>query len=59
MEEPKIKTIGEHREYMHGIVRLKLFFLHRWLKEHPEETFQNALRNRVDIYRKLMRTKDC
>ncbi len=57
MEEPKIKTIGEHREYMHGIVRLKLFFLHRWLKEHPEETFQNALRNRVDIYRKTHANK--
>ena len=46
------KTIEEHRDYLYGIVRLKLFFLHRWMAEHPQESFSSVLRNRVDIYRK-------
>ncbi len=46
------KTLEEHREYLYKIVRLKLFFLHRWLAEHPEESFRHVIRNRVDIYRK-------
>ena len=50
--EVKAKTIEEHREYLFEIVRLKLFFLWNWLKEHPEETVQKVLRERVDIYRK-------
>ncbi|MFA5864771.1 MAG: hypothetical protein WC975_08790 [Phycisphaerae bacterium] len=50
MAEPK--TVEEHRIYLYDIVKLKLFFLHRWLGEHPEETFSNVLRNRVDIFRK-------
>ncbi len=47
-----VKTLAEHREYLYEIVKLKLFFVHRWLSEHPEETFSNVLRNRVDIIRK-------
>lgn len=46
------KTLDEHREYLHEIVRLKLWFLHRWLAAHPGEPFDAALRERVDIYRK-------
>ncbi len=47
-----LKTLKEHREYLHQIVRLKLCFLHRWLHQHPEESFADVLRKRVDIYRK-------
>ncbi len=47
------KTLEEHREYLHGIVKLKLFFLHVYLTEYGTgETFSEAIRNRVDIYRK-------
>lgn len=46
------KTLEEHREYLYEIVKLKLFFVHLWLEQHPEETFQSVIRNRVDIYRK-------
>lgn len=46
------KTLDEHRDYLFDIVRLKLFFLFRWQKEHPEEAFADILRNRVDIFRK-------
>ena len=46
------KTLEEHRQYLYEIVRLKLFFLHLWLEQHPEEDFQFVIRNRVDIYRK-------
>lgn len=46
------KTIEEHRDYLYGIVKLKLFFVHRFLAVHPDENFSNVIRNRVDIYRK-------
>lgn len=46
------KTLEEHRQYLHDIVRLKLFFIHLWLEEHPHEKFQDVIRYRVDIYRK-------
>ncbi len=52
MKIPNDHTLEEHREYLYQIVRLKLFFLHNWLREHQDETFQYVLRNRVDIYRK-------
>lgn len=45
-------TLEEHRDYLHKIVKLQLFFLHKWLAEHPEEDFRYVLRERVDIYRK-------
>jgi len=50
MDNPK--TVEEHRSYLYEIVRLKLFFMHRWLAEHPEEKPVDVLRNRIDIYRK-------
>lgn len=50
----EMTTLAEHREYLHDIVRLKLWFLHRFLTEHPGEPFRDALRNRVDIYRKTV-----
>lgn len=50
MDKPK--TLEEHRNYLYEIVRLKLFFMHRWLAEHPEEKPVDVLRNRIDIYRK-------
>ncbi len=47
------KILEEHREYLYGIVKLKLFFLHLYLTEYGTgETFQDVIRNRVDIYRK-------
>lgn len=46
------KTLEEHREYLYSIVRLKLFFTVRWQQEHPEESFRDILRRRVDIFRK-------
>lgn len=52
------KTIEEHRDYLYDIVKLKLFFLHHWLTEHPEEKFENVLRNRVDIYRKTSANRE-
>lgn len=52
MKNIQPKTLEEHREYLHDIVRLKLFWMHAYLNAHPEETFSSVLRNRVDIYRK-------
>lgn len=46
------KTLEEHREFLYQIVRLKLFFLHKILREIPGLTFADALENRVDIFRK-------
>ena len=48
----KPKTIEEHLGYLFSIVRLKLFFLARWQKDHPEEDFIQILRERIDIIRK-------
>ena len=48
----KPKTLDEHREYLHEIVGLKLFFMHDWLTRHPDEKPAEVLRNRIDIYRK-------
>ena len=48
----KPKTMEEHRDYLYKIVRLKLFFMHGWLAGHPEESFIDVLRKRVNIYRK-------
>lgn len=56
-KEIRPKTIEEHRDYLYQIVRLKLFFLHDWLKKHPEETFRHVIRNRIDIYRKTNANK--
>lgn len=52
MATVKPKTLEEHRLYLYEIVRLKLFFMHRWLVAHPEEKPIDVLRNRIDIYRK-------
>ncbi len=46
------KTLSEHREYLYEIVKLKLFFAHHWLKTHPQESFSDVLRKRIDIIRK-------
>ena len=46
------KTYEEHRQYLHDIVKLKLWFAWGWKKDHPYEPFQSALRHRVDIFRK-------
>lgn len=52
MLQEKRKTLDEHRQYLHQIVRLKLFFMHKWLSDHPDEPPMDVLRNRIDIYRK-------
>jgi hypothetical protein len=49
---PAPKSIREHQEYLHEIVKLKLFFIWRWKAAYPEEPLRDILRNRVDIYRK-------
>lgn len=46
------KTLDEHREYLHSIVRLKLWFIWRRLRDFPGESLRFVLRERVDIYRK-------
>lgn len=57
MMTPQPKTIAEHQDYLYKIVRLKLFFMHLWLTEHPEESPTDVLRNRIDIYRKTSANK--
>ena len=48
--EPLPKTLEEHREYLYGIVKLQLFYLHlRQTEQDPNEPFRDAIRNRVDI----------
>jgi len=47
-----LKTESEHRDYIHSITQLKLWFVWDWLRKHPEENFRSVLRNRVDIFRK-------
>ncbi len=47
-----MKTLAQHRDYLHGIVRLKLWYLARYLRANPHDDFRTALRYRVDIYRK-------
>jgi hypothetical protein len=53
----KRKTYEEHKEYLFEIVKLQLWFLWNWKMEHPEESFSNTLRNRIDIYRKTNTNK--
>lgn len=48
----RTKTFEEHREFLVEIIRLKLWFVHRWLARHPEEDMSFVLRWRVDIFRK-------
>lgn len=48
----KKKTLDEHRDYLHQIVRLQLWFLWQWKHSHADEDLASILRNRIDIYRK-------
>ena len=52
VREFRPKTLAEHREYLHEIVKLQLFFVHLWLEKHPEEDFKQVMELRVNIYRK-------
>lgn len=52
MNDLKKKSLEEHTEYLYEIVRVKLHFLYQWLQSHPDETLTEAIRERVDIYRK-------
>ena len=47
-----VKTLEEHRQYLHEIVRLKVWYLWCRLHTYPEEDLRFVLRERVDIYRK-------
>ncbi|OGV56137.1 MAG: hypothetical protein A2X49_14620 [Lentisphaerae bacterium GWF2_52_8] len=47
-----IKTEAEYQDYIHKLVRLKLWFVWDWLQKHPDESISSVLRNRVDIFRK-------
>jgi hypothetical protein len=52
MVTPMRKTYEEHRQYLHDIVKLQLWFVWWWQHHHPDASFQSILRDRVDIYRK-------
>jgi len=52
MREPTQKTLDEHREYLHEIVRLKFWYVHFRLAHDPAASFSDVIRNRVDIFRK-------
>lgn len=47
------KTFADHLDYLHDLVRLKLWFVWHWQRTHPDEPFQQTLRSRVDIVNKL------
>ncbi len=51
---PNAKTLDEHADFLRDYVRLQLWFLWTWLSQHPDEPFRNAIRARVDIYRKTI-----
>ena len=51
-EDARPKTLAEHRQYLHEIVRLKVWYLWCRLHTYPEEDLRFVLRERVDIYRK-------
>ena len=42
----------DHVELINALSKLQLHFLWNWLKTHPEEKFEDALYNRVDLCRK-------
>jgi len=46
------KSLEDHRQYLLDMIRLKLWFLWGWLKDHPDEAFVQAFQHRIDIYRK-------
>ncbi len=46
------KTLDEHREYLHDAAKLQLWYAHHWKAQHPDESFVDVFRNRIDIYRK-------
>ena len=51
MQEAEI-TRDEHIDFLESTVRLKLWFLRRYLLEHPDVPFRKVLDERVDIWRK-------
>ena len=51
MSAPIDHTLEEHRDYLYQIVRLKLFFLHNWLKGHPDET---ELKEAVEFFKGII-----
>lgn len=50
--EPSPKTLAEHGDFLREMVKLQIWFLWHWRRFHPEESFQTAIRTRVDIFRK-------
>jgi hypothetical protein len=49
---PPQKTFEEHLHFLRESVKLKLWFLWNWLREHPGEEPASAMHKRVNIYRK-------
>jgi len=45
-------TFEEHLDTLCETVTLQLWFVRRWLRDHPDETIYHAVRRRTDIYRK-------
>lgn len=52
MKEQKGKSFIEHKQYLHDIVRLQLWFLWNWKQTHKDESIASILQDRIDIYRK-------
>ena len=50
---PAAKTYDEHRQYLHDLVRLQLWFMWMWAKAHPDEPLGSVLHHRVDLCRKI------
>jgi hypothetical protein len=44
------KSFEEHLHYVREMCKLKLWFVWTWLKQHPEETFEQVLRCRTNMY---------
>jgi hypothetical protein len=45
-------SFKDHLELINELTKLQLHFLWRWLRKHPEEDFDSALYNRIDLCRK-------
>lgn len=44
------KTWEEHVDFLTKMIKLKLFYLWNYCKDHPDDKFQYAIREKVDIF---------
>ena len=47
-----VPPFKDHIEFINELSKLQLHFLWNWLKAHPDEKFEDALYNRIDLCRK-------